>query len=77
MNVAFSIGSASPGYRSSNVMGIVMVRSFIFIFLSAVCLAATLSLTVNASLSHRQDSSSFVTKPCENFLVSCYLPVRG
>jgi len=57
MNAPFRVGSASIGYLTSIEKGIVMVKSILFISLSAVCLAATLSLAINASMSHRNPTS--------------------
>ena len=52
-----------------------MVKSILFISLSAVCLAATLSLAVNASMNHR--NPTYVSKSCETFSLQCYLSPRG
>ena len=75
MNGSFRVGSAFIGYHISIEKGIVMVKSILFISLSAVCLAATLSLAVNASMSHR--NPSYVSKGCETFSFQCYLTPRG
>ncbi|WP_188720648.1 hypothetical protein [Nitratireductor aestuarii] len=52
-----------------------MVKSILFISLSAVCLAATLSLAINASMSHR--NPTYVSKGCDTFSFQCYLSPRG
>lgn len=52
-----------------------MVKSIFLISLSAVCLAATLSLTINASISHRDPAIS--AKGCDAFSIQCYLSPRG
>ena len=55
--------------------GIVMVKSFFYISISAVCLAAILSLAINSSLSQR--SPAFASSSCDTFSFQCYLSPRG